>query len=178
MKTIKLLTLILLLSNASIQIAKSQEEYSREESGKVYNTQFYVELGGPGIIFSANFDKRFNSSKKNGWGYRAGLGFIPNIDSYDNSNNTVLTVPLGVNYVFGKERSSHTFETGAGVTFLSKTLYFDNSNDNQHVLGHLEFMYRLMPINGGFTWRIGFTPWITFGGNIILTAAIGIGYSF
>jgi hypothetical protein len=36
-------------------------------------TAFYAEIGGPGILFSANIDSRFKPSLYN-WGFRAGLG--------------------------------------------------------------------------------------------------------
>jgi hypothetical protein len=35
-------------------------------------TSFYAELGGPGLLFSANIDRRFKPNSL-GWGARAGL---------------------------------------------------------------------------------------------------------
>lgn len=144
-------------------------------------TAFYAELGGPGILFSANIDTRFKPSRL-GFGGRAGIGFVTSNDNYDSQtgfyrNRSVLTVPLQANYIFGKGTSPHTFEVGAGVTFLGKSMDLFNDNDRDQVLGSFSFMYRRQPIDGGFTWRIGFTP-VVAGGYIQPSGAVGVGYSF
>src|SRR3712207_1689688 len=67
-------------------------------------TSFYVELGGPGILFSANIDSRFKPSRL-GWGGRAGIGFVtateekpvPGQNYPDWEQVSVLTVPVQVN---------------------------------------------------------------------------------
>jgi hypothetical protein len=50
-----------------IQPVKSQEEFK----GKY----IFSEFGGPGVIFSVNFDSRFKNQERLGLGYRVGLGF-------------------------------------------------------------------------------------------------------
>src|SRR5215218_2244760 len=75
-------------------------------------TSFYAELGGPGILFSANIDKRFKPSHL-GWGGRAGIGFVtameekfnPNTGYSDYNDVSVITVPVQLNYIFGKASS-------------------------------------------------------------------------
>ena len=59
-----------------------------------------------------------------GWGGRIGLGFTTD-DNYDPygyyyNQSSVVTVPLQVNYIFGKDNNPHTFEVGAGVTITGK----------------------------------------------------------
>ncbi len=148
-------------------------------------TSFYAEVGGPGILFSANIDSRFKPSVF-GWGFRAGLGFVTADEQIENPPNSfnyetrsVVTLPVQINYVFGKPESVHTFEAGAGVTYVSKKLDILNFYDDKksQVFGTASFMYRRQPLNGGFTWRIGFTPLIT-SGYIQPSAAVGVGYSF
>jgi len=47
-----------------------------QESGEDKTVkQFYTEMGGPGIMFSANFDTRFIRSRQTGLGIRFGVGF-------------------------------------------------------------------------------------------------------
>ena len=151
--------------------------------------QFYTEMGGPGILFSANFDTRFNSEKKLGLGLRAGIGFTiktndETIDQYGNyitRVRTIPTLPVGINYLFGKETSPHTFEVGAGATFMfqkTRMLNYDSHQKEGSFLGFFTFMYRRQPVNGGFTWRMGFTPMINTAGDIVPFGAAGIGYSF
>jgi hypothetical protein len=181
MKSMKLIPIIAFILGGFIQVAKAQEEDT-----KLSTKQFYIEIGGPGIGFSANLDGRFDAHKKTGMGYRIGLGFSSYKDNSDysyggeSSTKTLLTIPLGVNYILGKENSPHTFEVGAGATILSKAVYIGNNDRGKDapILGHVEFMYRRVPLDGGFTWRIGFTPLFSLEGEIILSVAVGMGYSF
>ena len=149
-------------------------------------TSFYAELGGPGVLFSANLDKRFKPSNL-GLGGRAGIGFVTGsfgdydpVTGYSNyRTRSVLTVPVQLNYIFGKPTSPHTFEVGAGFTYVGKKLNlfeFDNEKGT-NFLGSFAFMYRRQPVEGGFTWRIGFTPLIA-GGYIQPSGGVGVGYSF
>lgn len=153
--------------------------------------QFFTEAGGPGILFSANFDSRFKSSGRMGWGFRAGLGFTlvgqekeivqpgGNI-YYSYRTRSVATLPVGINYLFGKPESANMFEVGAGVTVLTRKASILNYNDYKegNFLGHFDFMYRRQPIDGGFSWRIGFTPIINTDGDIFPLGAVGLGYTF
>jgi hypothetical protein len=72
------------------------------------------------------------------------------------------------------------FETGAGVTVLSRSssiLNYDEYHEG-HFLGHFSFMYRRQPVDGGFSWRIGLTPIINPDGDIMPFGAIGLGFAF
>jgi len=144
-------------------------------------TQFYAELGGPGILFSANIDTRFAKSSL-GWGGRIGLGFVTadeDLGNYNYELRSVVTVPAQVNYIFGKGDSPHTFEVGAGITYVGRKLDIFNFYDDKtsSVFGTASFMYRRQPIKGGFTWRIGFTPLIA-NGYIQPSGGVSVGYSF
>ena len=166
---------------------------SAQNSGGADKTikQFYTEAGGPGILFSANLDSRFKANERTGWGYRVGAGFTLVDDetitmqpgggfNYDYRTRSVVTVPLGINYVFGKPGSANMFEAGAGVTVLSRKSSILNYNDYKegHLLGHFTFMYRRQPLEGGFSWRIGLTPIINPDGDIYPFGAIGLGFTF
>lgn len=150
-------------------------------------SSFYAEVGGPGVLFSANFDKRFHRTHL-GWGARAGLGFVTAWeDEYDTTyryyfnshQRSVLTIPVQINYIFGKPSSPHTFEAGAGLTLLSRKMDVFNYYDEEksQLLGTFSFMYRRQPLNGGFSWRIGFTPVIT-SAFIQPSAGASVGYNF
>ncbi|MFL5741758.1 MAG: hypothetical protein ACJ75B_16140 [Flavisolibacter sp.] len=158
----------------------SQSSNSRHVEGQ---TSFYAELGGPGILFSANIDHRFAPSRL-GWGGRLGLGFVTGDVEYDPYGNiynqsSVVTIPFQVNYIFGKENNPHTFEVGAGATFAGKKLdIFNNYNSTgTNFFVSASFMYRRQPVNGGFSWRIGFTPLIAQG-YIQPSGAVSVGYNF
>lgn len=156
------------------------------------NKQFYVETGGPGVLFSANYDQRFGRNQSTGFGFRIGVGYslydkeydyiYGDNRYYDYRIRSYATFPVGLNYVFGKKTSPHAFEIGAGATVLTKKVaiynYDNNIASSGNFIGHFSFMYRRQPVDGGFTWRIGFTPIIGTSGDIVPSAAIGLGYAF
>src|SRR5438046_2069595 len=149
-------------------------------------TSFYAELGGPGILFSANIDSRFKPSHL-GLGGRAGIGFVtaseekynPETGYSEYEDASVLTVPVQLNYIFGKGSSPHTFEVGGGLTFVGRKLDIMNfyGDKKSNLFGTFSFMYRRQPVDGGFTWRIGFTPLVAQG-YIQPFGAAGVGYNF
>lgn len=150
---------------------------------------FFAEAGGAGIMFSANIDHRFTKSTL-GWGGRIGLGFVTAYTPYETDSvggyyyynykqSSAVSIPLQINYIFGKENSPHTFEVGAGFTYVSKKLEILDFYDDKlaKVFGTFSFMYRRQPKNGGFSWRAGFTP-IVAKSYIQPFGALSLGYNF
>jgi hypothetical protein len=152
---------------------------------------FYAEVGGPGVLFSANLDFRFKPNTRLGWGGRVGLGFLINDKEeiintggggfqYTYKTQSVATFPVGINYVFGKPTSANMFEVGAGGTVFTKKVSvfsYDEYNEGVGII-HFSFMYRRAPVDGGFSWRIGFVPVINTSGQIFPSGAVGLGYAF
>ena len=173
------LTFVLIVA---IFFCLAQKNNSRSDENSLSQTSFYAELGGPGILFSANIDRRFNKSNL-GLGGRIGLGFVSGYletDPYNYDEPTsVVTFPVQLNYLFGKPGSPHTFEAGAGFTLTGKKIgvfdFYDSTASNFFVTA--SFMYRRQPANGGFSWRIGFTPLIAKG-YIQPSGAVSVGYNF
>ena len=150
------------------------------------NTAFFGEFGGPGILFSANLDKRFTPSRF-GVGGRIGLGFVTtNKDEYnsggyyDSRQQSVVTIPFQLNYIFGKPNSSHGLEIGIGGTYVGKKIdvfsMFNNGEGTQYYTT-FSFKYRRVPVDGGFTWNIGFSPLLAKG-IIVPFAGVGFGFAF
>lgn len=154
------------------------------EPAEIANKSFFAELGGPGILFSANIDTRFKKSPL-GFGGRIGVGFL-SVDDFTTSGyyarRSVFTLPVQLNYIFGKANSVHAFEVGAGATFTSKKIdiiyfYDGNNSTGTNVMATASFMYRRLPHEGGFSWRIGFVP-IFASENIFPSGAVSVGYNF
>lgn len=173
--------LLLIIITAFAFAAQAQSSNAKTPG----QTSFFAELGGPGILFSANIDHRFKPSHL-GFGGRAGVGFVTADESISNSSGyydyhtaSVITVPLQLNYIFGKPQSPHTFEVGAGLTFVGKKLDILNFYDDKKssIFGTFSFMYRRQPVDGGFSWRIGFTP-LAARGYIQPFGAVSVGYNF
>lgn len=166
-------------------MAVAQTEGVSSEIKTIPNKSFFAEVGGPGVLFSANFDSRFKKSPL-GLGARIGLGFVTAdeatydpVNGYDYKTRSVITIPVQVNYLFGKPNSVNAFEVGLGATYIGKKLdildYYED--ESTQVLGTASFMYRRMPKEGGFSWRIGFTP-LFANGLIQPFGAVSVGYNF
>lgn len=129
----------------------------------------YFELGGPGIA-SFNYDVRF-SGRQGSLGGRIGVGFS-NVVS---SGSSVVYLPLGINYLLGKER--HYFEIGGGFTpVINASPDGDSAISNS--FAHLVLGYRFQPINKGFTFRAFICPVVGNGIFIPYYAGISGGYKF
>ena len=167
---------VLLLLVAVLLITASQKLAAQDEN--VANKLFYVEFGGPGFIMSTNLDSRFKSDTRLGFGFRLGAGF--GVGEFDEVQRTVYTFPAGINYIFGKPNSASAFEVGAGASYLSRkmSLYNYEVEEEGNVIGFLTFMFRVAPVNGGMSFRIGFTPIIGTAGDLFPMGAIGFGYAF
>lgn len=134
----------------------------------------FAEGLGSGIFYSFNFDTRFTPDP-NGWGGRIGLGYTAA------DGDRIYTVPLVINYLFGKKKSF--LEFGAGVTFIglndrTNTNFSSNFvNVESGAIGTLAIGYRRVSTSG-FTFRAGLTPLL---GNVLeeyFWPQLSIGYSF
>jgi hypothetical protein len=136
----------------------------------------FLEIGGPGIFFSANYDTRF-APKPDGFGARLGLGYI----YADNAD--FITVPVQINYLLGKRNSF--LELGLGGTFLSfnnkntssSFSFVNNAKHNAIVLGTSTIGYRYQPVKGGFNFRAGVNP-LFDSSTFVLFAGLSFGYCF
>ena len=126
----------------------------------------FVELGAQGLLFTANYDTRFNN-KRNGFGGRIGFGAV------GGDGDNIITVPISLNYLLGEGK--HFFEIGLGATYVRGDI-FDSTGST--VIGTMAFMYRLQPINSGFSFRGGLTPIFNQDFFVPYMAGISLGYTF
>lgn len=153
-------------------LPQSGDNRTRLPSGDQSRAQnVFVEIGGQGLLFTANYDTRF-ANKRNGLGGRAGIGYI----SIDGDNIT--TIPIGLNYLLGSGK--HFFEVGLGATVIATSgndfsLFAEESSN---LMGTMSFSYRLQPVNSGFAFRAGLTP--IFGKDFFIPyyAGLSLGYTF
>jgi len=190
----RIFLLFIFLSLTILSFSQRRDTHTSNKTGtdnSIGKTSFFAEAGGPGIAFSANIDTRFAMSRL-GWGIRGGVGFVssyndnysPTIGFYGGDQQSAFTVPVQLNYIFGKSNSPHSFEVGAGGTYISKKLtimdfyYYGAGHDRRtQFFGTFSFMYRRQPVNGGFSWRAGFTP-LFAKGLIQPFGAVSLGYNF
>lgn len=132
-------------------------------------SQVYFELGGPGIIYSFNYDGRL-SGYENGIGFRIGLGGASvNREGY-------YAIPFQLNYLAGNR--GKYLELGAGATYAPGLELFDNDGNSY---GTFTIGYRKQPVGRkGFTFRAAFTPIIGFKdrGSFLPFAGVSWGFRF
>lgn len=98
-----------------------------------------LEVGGPSLIYSVNFDKRIETNYN--LGFRIGFGILP----YDFPHGSPLViVPILINMVLPKK---HSFESAIGITNVI-------TKDDQTYIGDMLFAYRLHK-NNGLLFRCG-----------------------
>ena len=112
-----LLIFISVLLTLIIIPVHSQEVYDSRRSKSLF-----VEAGGSGVsILSANIDFRFIKGQHDGLGMRIGIGGESSksdpIIGEGEIKTSLFTVPLEVNYIFGKKRFS--FEIGYSLTYIA-----------------------------------------------------------
>lgn len=141
----------------------------------------FLELGGPGLALTANYDTRFGNQRDK-WGFRVGAGY------YNTGSNWIASVPLEVNYLYalGKNSSSKFVESsflelGIGTTFMKSegstsgtSFQFD---DDTGFFGTATIGYRFQQDNGGINFRIGFVPTVSAYGFIPI-GGLSVGYTF
>ncbi len=136
----------------------------------------YAEIGGPGIA-SANFDTRFQKTE-DGLGGRIGIGGFSLGSSADGGKISIITIPVGVNYLIGKDNKNY-FELGAGFTYVgAKSSDSFNSDNFSSSFGNITLGYRLAPESGGFFFKAEITPVFGKGFFIPYYGGIGFGYKF
>lgn len=178
----------------STQILQAQESETLPPTRSIY-----IELGGPGLPYSFNYDFRFDKTKVDSWGMRAGFG------GFAMDGGSFFSAPLMVNRLMGK--GPHYFEIGLGATFFA----FDESNNSYCIdgyydpntgvytcntyessgysfildvdgspslMGTMNFGYRRVPVDGGFTWKVNINPIFNNNGFWPLFGGVGFGYAF
>ncbi len=186
----KLLALFLFL--ISVQTTHAQE------TNPLPTRSFFLELGGAGLPYSFNYDFRFDKTKMDSWGMRVGAGGYTISDG-----DSFFSLPVMVNKLYGK--GPHYFELGLGATFFTfsqddsyTSCYYDQNNQyicnetqfeseyqfilpvdgSPSIMGTMNFGYRRVPVDGGFTWKVNLNPIFNNNGFWPLFAGIGLGYAF
>ncbi|GAB3916367.1 hypothetical protein GCM10028826_32710 [Mucilaginibacter boryungensis] len=136
----------------------------------------FLEAGGAGVVFSANYDTRF-SKKRNGWGGRIGIGYF-----HDRPGSIVL-LPIQVNYLFGKTKNF--FELGAGITAGSvddKTdvPFGDDGKTVNGAVATLTAAFRHQALGRGIYYKISFDGIFDTENlhNVFPYIGAGLGYTF
>jgi hypothetical protein len=128
----------------------------------------YIQIGGSAPLFSINYDRRF-SKRVNGAGFSAGAGY------YGESGLTVFSIPVSINYLFG--RSNHFIELAGGATYFTAHESFFGDENGSLVFFHINAGYRYQPTKGGFFFRGGISP-LFAQSDFVTSFYLGFGHNF
>jgi len=129
----------------------------------------YLEVLGPGGLYSVNYDMRFTPTQN-------GLGFRVGFSTFSYQSVSIVTIPIGINYLIGHERNF--FEVGVGYTYASissKTRL--KSKNFSSSFGNATLGYRFAPVKGGVFFKVELSP-LLGNGFFIPWGGIGVGYKF
>jgi hypothetical protein len=124
----------------------------------------FGEFLGASTGFGAHYDARFNENTN--WGFRVGLAFTDSHseDFFDSnpSHTTGWTIPIGLNYLFFKNKSH--LELGGGFSFGRYHCVYKNNpheyeNDKSGTFLFFDIGYRYQT-EKGLMFRAGFNPGI------------------
>jgi hypothetical protein len=133
----------------------------------------YLELVGSGGLYSVNYDRMFTDNI----GARIGFMYFDSEWLLFFTDVEMFLIPTTLNFLVGSGK--HKFELGAGPVFIFGSVSFFGSDpvSGSGVGWTGTIGYRYQPNEGGFMWRIGFTPFLA-GGEFFPSGGISLGYGF
>ena len=134
---------------------------------------FYIELVGSGGLYSINYDRLFTENI----GARIGFMYFDTEWLLFFTDVEMFLIPTTLNFLVGSGK--HKFELGAGPVFVFGSASFFGSDpvSGSGVGWTGTIGYRYQQNDGGFMWRIGFTPFLA-GGELFPSGGISFGFSF
>lgn len=164
--------LSLLLSLTFVPLVHAQEDVIGPT--EFARNSIFVELGGNGILYSLNYDRKFANHVSG----RIGGMFATLKDENTDERIGLLLLPTMVNYLIGSGSSRIELGLGPLWGYANGELDDVGSFSGFGLAGVTSTVgYRLQPVDGGFNFRIALTPFATSDG-FQLWGGLGFGFSF
>jgi hypothetical protein len=171
--------------NATADKAASAAPSAKHEGREAKNA-LYVDLLGPGLLYSLNYDREIipDLSARIGISYMS-LGASSG-DGSASVSFSYLAVPITASYL-GIGSQNNCLELGGGPVIMNfKGSGLVKSNDESVSAGAsvttlaLTGMagYRHQPADGGFVFRIGVSPMMVLGANFVPWGYLSLGAAF
>ena len=148
--------------------------FSLSSNAQIKSNSIYLELFGNGGLYSINYDRLFTENL----GGRIGFMYLPSIDVVITSAENLILVPLMLNYFAGENSK---LELGAGIIYISVDDVgfwgFKSREGGSGVVGTAVLGYRYQPMDGGFVFRMGLTPFFSANGSEV-SGGVSFGFSF
>jgi hypothetical protein len=175
--------------DAEMADSESSSETSSSEGEREAKNAIYVDLLGPGLFYSINYDRMLTEdlSARIGFSY---LSF--GASAGDGSTGSVSAefsywaVPITVSYL-GIGSDSNMLEVGGGPVIMnvggSGVIETDDTASGAEASTTLFAMtgmlgYRHQPADGGFVFRVGASPVMAFGAGVLPWGYLSLGAAF
>jgi hypothetical protein len=171
--------------NAAADTDASTSSGSKEKGREAKNA-IYLDLAGPGLIYSINYDREIIPDLS----ARIGLSYLSlGASSSDGSASvsfSYLAIPITASYL-GIGSTDNMLELGGGPVIMNfKGSGIVESNDESVSAGGsvttlaLTGMagYRHQPADGGFVFRVGASPMMVLGANFVPWGYLSLGAAF
>lgn len=169
--------IILILLTCLFMAAEAQTTDKTALHKEVKNTLLFS-YGGPGIYFSAVYERHVMAKESYSAGLKAGIGtsFSAVLFPYE------LSLPFGAFFLYGGRNHHLDLSLNATAYILDQYNFQNNSNNKEVRFLYIPSLaYRFCKPSGGFTARLGVSPVINVN-RITNTFApwidAGIGWSF
>ena len=145
----------------------ARAQSARDSTSHFSRNAIYVEALGPGVFYSINYERRITQGISLRGGFTAWSGLVG--------------FPLMVNALLGQD--GDYFEIGIGAvpcytpTPLPSSFSYIKSGKG-FMYGTATLGYRHQPYNGGFLFRIDFTPIFARLNTFMLWGGMSVGYAF
>ncbi len=160
-----------------------QPEEVREDRREAKNS-VYLELAGPGLFYSVNYDRVITDdfSARIGFSYLSLGASAGSGDTTASAEASYWAVPLMANYI-GLSSGTHSLELGVGGSLMNASGDVgvgDESAEGSVTLFAFTGLvgYRRQALRGGFNFRIGFSPMFFTDGYLLPTGYMSFGASF
>src|SRR2546423_1247517 len=108
-----------ILITAYLSTARGQSDSSHADTNIIASNAVYLELGGPAIFYSINYDRMLSTY----FGFRVGISNIPSSSYIENGELSTLTFPIFLNW-FPRDLSQW-LEFDAGLVIQSGKFILD-----------------------------------------------------
>jgi hypothetical protein len=129
--------------------------------GRDANNSFFIEGGGPGLLYSLNYERivERDFGLRIGFSYTSFSATATSGGSTASASAAFVTVPVIVSYL-GVSSGNHALELGAGGTMVyasgsASGTGIAASGSGMLPLGTVIVGYRRQPVDGGFQFRVG-----------------------
>lgn len=175
------------------EAAMADSEATPEQSGSADEREaknaIYLDLLGPGLFYSVNYDRMLTSdlSARIGFSYLSfGASSGDGTGTQASAEFSYWTVPLTVSYL-GIGSDSSMLELGGGPVIMnvkgSGLVETDETASGAEASATLFALtgmvgYRHQPADGGFVFRVGASPVMTFGVGVLPWGYLSFGAAF